>query len=436
MPIALNPMKVLLISCRFPSNLQKDVQGTFRRFNLFVDAFKAIAQLDILFYVPSDAGIDCSAEAIAHHQKALSAHWSTPINLFLCPQRPTFDSESSSLKSKVQRQFAPIFNFRRQGAFFSTSAPDQVAALETCLALKPDAIFCHRLEVMTPILQTQRSLPPLFFDLDDVEHVSFARQIGQPPTRLATKLYYLQIPALWWGERRSIQKALRTFVCSRLDKDYLTRQWKLKGVVSIPNAVRIPAANPPCPEPTLMFLGGYYYFPNLNAANFLIDRVWPIVHQARPDAKLMIAGTHPENISSYSQAVPGVEFTGFVEDLDALYARTRIVCCPILSGGGTRVKIIEAAAYGKPIVATPIGAEGLSMRDGEDFLSRSSAAEIAQACLNLLDNDALCQRLGEAARSKAIRDYDRTQVIQLIQTHIQSGLAQASSVKAPLPVTC
>ena len=412
-------MRILLISCRFPTDLQKDVQGTFRRFNLFLDAFKAMAQLDVLFYVPAD--VDC--DAIATHQKALSEHWGAPINLFLCPQHTT-----ASSGPKWQRQFAPIFNFRAQGNFVATSATQQTEAFEACLERQPDAIFCHRLESMTPILQTQRSLPPIFFDLDDIEHISFARQIRQPPTRLITKLYYLQIPALWWGERQSIQKALRTFVCSQLDQHYLAQRWQLKGVVSVPNAVAMPAISPPCSEPTLMFLGGYYYFPNLNAANFLIEQIWPRIHRVRPDARLIIAGTHPENIRRYGDKIPGVEFTGFVGNLDELYARTRVVCCPIRSGGGTRVKIIEAAAYGKPIVATPIGVEGLSLQDGEDVLIRKSADKIAQACLDLLSNDSLCQRLGAAAHRKATQQYDRAHVIQQIQTHVRAAFDQDSTV--------
>ena len=420
-------MRILFISCRFPTDLQRDVQGTFRRFNLFLDAFKEIAQLDVLFYVPPD--VDCSE--IAAHQKALSEHWGTTINLFLCPQRV-----ADSSGPKWQRQFAPIFNFRAQGHFFATSAPSQLEALDACLDRQPDAVFCHRLEAMTPLLETERPLPPLFFDLDDIEHISFARQIRQPPTRLVTKLYYLQIPALCWGERRSIQRSLYTFVCSKQDQQYLSKRWGLTGVVSVPNAVTIPPApQPVTPEPTLMFLGGYYYFPNLNAANFLIEQVWPHIHQVRPDAKLIIAGTHPENIRSYGAGLPGVEFTGFVDNLNALYARSRVVCCPILSGGGTRVKIIEAAAYGKPIVATPLGAEGLSLQDGETALLRTSARDIAQACLTLLSDNSLCGRLGTAAHRQAAQEYDRTQIVRLIQNHVGRALDHGPTISARSLVT-
>ena len=427
-------MKVLLVSCRFPADLEKDVQGTFRRFYLFLDALKAIAQLEILFFVPPSVVVDYSRAAIAERERHFSAHWGVPVKLWLCPQRYEMGANPPATRAgeaiaKVKQQFAPIFNFREQRSFFPTSAPKQQDALEACLDRQPDAIFCHRLEVMAPILKTRRSLPPIFFDLDDIEHIAFARQIRQPPTRWLTKLYYLQLPALCWGERRSIQQSLRTFVCSNRDREYLARRWKLSGVTSVPNAIAIPPPQFSCAEPTLMFLGGYYYFPNLNAANFLIESVWPLIQQARPDAKLMIAGTHPENIHSYEAAPPGVEFTGFVEDLDALYRRSRVVCCPILSGSGTRVKMIEAAAYGKAIVATRVGAEGLDFKDGQDYLQRDTAEAFASACLELLDNLSLCHRLGASARLRAIERYDRASIVRQIESHIQSAMARAQPAR-------
>lgn len=73
-------------------------------------------------------------------------------------------------------------------------------------------------------MQVQQSLPPVFLDLDDIEHISFMRQIRQPPTGLATQLYYLQVPARFWGEIQAIRKARCSFVCSSRDRRYLTKR--------------------------------------------------------------------------------------------------------------------------------------------------------------------------------------------------------------------
>lgn len=323
--------------------------------------------------------------------------------------------------AKLQRQAPGVFNFFKQPVFIGTSGSQQIQAFEKCLNNEPDAIFVHRLRSMSPAMLTRRALPPIFLDLDDIEHIAFMRKIRQPPSKPITLLYNLQVPALWWGECRAIRLARQTFVCSEQDRNYLTKRWDLPGVVTVPNAVTIPEPQPITSKPTLLLLGSYHYnLPNVNAANFLIEQVWPKIHQIMPEARLIIAGKAPKNIRSYKAGVPGVEFTGFVDDLDALYRRVRVVCCPIFSGGGTRVKMIEAAAYGKPIVATRIGVEGIEMHDGQDFLLRNNSKSFAEACLELLKNDSLCEQLGANARAVAIRHYDCTNIVRLIQEHIKS----------------
>ena len=121
---------------------------------------------------------------------------------------------------------------------------------------------------------------------------------------------------------------------------------------------------------------------------------------------------------------------GFVSDLRGLYARSRVVCAPILSGAGTRIKIIEAAMYGKPTVATRIGAEGLEFRDGHELLLRDDARSFANACVELLANDSLCERLGLATHEAAVRYYSRAKIEALIRTHI---VAASDERLAPFP---
>lgn len=405
-------MRILFVSRSFPSDLITDRHGVYKRMEMLIDAIKEIAELDILYYVPPDT--DVSPEAIAQKEYELSQHWHTKIKLFLCPQFRYPES-----LPKWQRQWGGIFNFSKQLAFVETSGVNQIHAFEQCLSRKPDAIFAHKLNSMTPAILTTKTLPPIFFDVDDIEHIKYLRWLKQPPIQLKKLLYSLQFPALWWGELVAIRLAKRTFICSELDRDYLYRQWNLSGITVVQNAVAIPSTQPITPNPNLLFLGSYCYLPNVNAANFLIEQVWLRIYQSMPEAKLIIAGREPERIRSYIKDVPGVEFTGFVEDLDTLYQRSRVVCCPIFSGGGTRIKMVEAAAYGKPIVATRIGVEGLEMSDGQEFLLRNNPIEFAEACLELLRNNVLCEKLGSAARACAIEYYDRASIVKFIQNHIK-----------------
>ena len=277
------------------------------------------------------------------------------------------------------------------------------------------------LHSVSPVLLTSKKLPPVFFDLDDIEHVKFRREIGQPPFWMGKLFYYLHIPALMLGERRVVRLARKTFVCSDLDRNYLSRLFNVRSVVSIANSVDIPERiSDTVNSKQLLFIGTYSYAPNIAAAEFLIDRVWPLVRKSVPDARLLIVGNRPENIPSYQAQPEGVKFSGFLSALDEAYNDTQVVCCPVLSGGGTRLKIIEAAAYGKAVVSTRVGAEGLEFQDDHEIIFRDGEAGFADACIQLLKDPERCRELGSHARDKTISLYDREQIISAITEHLES----------------
>ncbi len=110
--------------------------------------------------------------------------------------------------------------------------------------------------------------------------------------------------------------------------------------------------------------------PHIEAAERLVTRIFPLVKRKLPEARLLIAGKASDSLPSRRTTPENVEYLGYVPDLDGLYANTRIVCCPMLNGGGTRIKLIEAAAYARPMVSTRIGAEGLDFENGREILLR------------------------------------------------------------------
>jgi glycosyltransferase involved in cell wall biosynthesis len=179
--------------------------------------------------------------------------------------------------------------------------------------------------------------------------------------------------------------------------------------------VVVPPIQASAVEPTLLFIGNYVYPPNVEAADFLVREVWPRVQTRHPDARLLIAGSYTERIPALAGRPAGVEVLGFVDDLAGLYQRTRVVCCPIRVAGGTRVKIVEAAAFGKPVVSTTVGAEGLDFRDGEEILLRDDPEALAEACSRLLADPGFSERMGIAARAAVSRRYDRAATVARIR---------------------
>jgi glycosyltransferase involved in cell wall biosynthesis len=141
-----------------------------------------------------------------------------------------------------------------------------------------------------------------------------------------------------------------------------------------------------------------------------------------PNARLIVAGRYPEAVRCYPATDPSVTFTGFVENLAELYAQARVVCCPILSGAGTRIKIIEAAAHARAIVSTTLGAEGLDFENGTEIILCDGVAPLADACVRLLEDPVSAQRIGIAALEKARSTYEHGAVAAHLERLFRGGL--------------
>lgn len=417
-------MRALFVSTYFPADAE-NVNGTYQRMEMFVEALCQIAELEMVFFVPSS--VDVSPESVEKHEKRLSDQWGTAIHLNLCHK-----TETPKLRSRTDK-LASILKLGVQPDFTGVSGPKAAATVSRALQSKPDFVFVHRMTSMVPFLE-MRDLPcPVIVDLDDVEHLKMWRRFRNCEDAKERLLYLLRLPALVMGERKAVRRARQAYVCSRKDRDYLRSMFRTSSVEAIPNSARTVETLPLPDDPSLLFLGSYRYRPNAEAAEFLIDRVWPLIHRSRPDARLIIAGADPQRIRCNRDQDANIEYCGFVEDLESLYRRSRIVTAPILSGGGTRIKLVEAAFYGRPMVATSVGAEGLLFQNGRDIFLRDDPESFAQACLQLLSDRLLCKKMAGLANTLARRHYERNQIIELIRSKTRDALAPHLDWRRNLP---
>ena len=150
--------------------------------------------------------------------------------------------------------------------------------------------------------------------------------------------------------------------------------------------------------------------PNREAAERMVEQIFPRVLAQRPEAKLILVGKDSDTLASRAARPNGVEYLGFVSDLDAVIGRSAVFVCPMVNGGGTRIKLLDAAAYALPIVSTAMGAEGIDFVDGRDCLLRNTDQAFAEACIDLLDNRVRGRELGIAARSLIEANYQASAV--------------------------
>jgi glycosyltransferase involved in cell wall biosynthesis len=382
---------------------------------MFVSAISRIcSEIDIVHFAPPGHwSLDCSPAELS---KIQSSYWGVNVDAVVSPIEAVEPSKYNHLRS--------IFDASFQGHFSGFGGHRQILA---ALHRNPQYLFVHRLTAMLSVFRIEEKLPPIFFDVDDVEHWSAARAALDSSSAARKPIRLLHVPALFAAEYRAAKLAYKTSVCSELDKSYLQRLGFGRGVICVPNAIEIPARiAPTSKQPTILLLGPLTWPPNADAADRLISRIWPRVRAQVPSARLVIAGASPQSIRSFSSNPIGVEFPGIVPDLEQLYSESRIVCCPLTRGGGTRMKLVEAAAYGKAMVSTAMGAEGLAFRPETEILIRDEDDALASACVRLLRDDELCSRIGNAARKKAESVYDFNKTRDLIQAHfLEKSFRQA-----------
>lgn len=246
------------------------------------------------------------------------------------------------------------------------------------------------------------SIPGRYRVLDaDMALGAAARRDALRPGRGWGQRLYLRLDtaAITRRERQLIAEFQRVVVASNLERERLNAG--LQPISVVPNAV---AFDPP-DRPRgyggnqLLFVGALDYGPNLEAVSFLTREVMPYVRARLPAAELKIVGRNPSPEVVQLAAGAGVELFGDALSLEPHYAGAAVALAPLVSGGGTRIKVLEAMARALPIVATPGGAEGIDLEHGISALIADDPREYAEHCLTVLRDKSLARRMGESAHA-------------------------------------
>jgi hypothetical protein len=387
------------------SRLSERNNGTYHRLALLADAIRRThARVRICCTVPADRPVAETCTAIV---REVQDAWGIDADVVATPVR----HETS--RAWILQELLAATDYGRTPYVRDRVTPDFLRLLAGEIDRKPAFVLGHRLPAMFALASLERPLPPTFFDLDDVEHIVAKRRAIRAASGRRRLLGLAAIPALVRAERRAMRAATRTLVCSPDDAREVSDMAGSETVVVIPNAVRIADAPLPIvPRRSMAMVGAYDFDPNADGADFFVREVWPLVRAQLPDATVTFVGAAPAHARSSSSPPAGVTFSGFVQDIDSVYRTTRVIICPVRYGAGTRVKLVEAAGLGKPIVSTTVGAEGLGMRSGVHALLADTAAAFAEACVTLLRDDVTAAALAQQAHRLAREAFDANRVAE------------------------
>jgi polysaccharide biosynthesis protein PslH len=220
-------------------------------------------------------------------------------------------------------------------------------------------------------------------------------------------------------ERRLLERSAEVWMPSRADAEGARALAPRAVVKLVPNVVDVSAIRPTGPTaggPALM-VGDFTYRPNREGLEFLLREVLPRAWERAPDLRVTVAG---RGLEPAGLGDGRVRYAGFVPSLEPLYAQASCAVVPLLTGGGTPLKFVEALAYALPVVATPRAAAGLEARAGEHYLEGADAATLADALVTAVAGDGTAA-VGAAGRALAEREYSIEALVARLAAAVDAG---------------
>jgi glycosyltransferase involved in cell wall biosynthesis len=263
-------------------------------------------------------------------------------------------------------------------------------------------------------------------DLHNIESAwhSGCGKVARWPHSLAHEVFYRAASDL---ERQWLPRYSLLLATSEQDACRIRAIAPRTSVAIYPNS--IPLLDHPSQEERdlIVFSGTLEYEPNRTAVRYFAQRIWPALRLKWPNLHWKLVGRNPEAVQRYVRADPRVACTGPVDDAIAHLSAAKVAVVPLLSGSGTRLKIIEAWAAGTAVVSTSVGAEGLPARHGENILLADAPESFAAAVTLLLESPFERQRIGRAGRDQYEREFTWNAAWSALDRHFEQ-LGQSNGI--------
>jgi polysaccharide biosynthesis protein PslH len=260
-------------------------------------------------------------------------------------------------------------------------------------------------------------------DYDDIESEMLGRMVQGMRSGVGRWLFQLDLWKLARYERGLRQRFSSVIVARPEDRDRVGRTIGAFRVV--PNGVTLqPRVSGTPDQHRLLFVGSFGWGPNADAVEWFATDVLPLLQRTHPTVRFSAVGRRGSAGWADRMVALGVDLHQSAPDLVPHYAQASIIVVPLRSGSGTKLKVLEAMMFGRPIVASPIAMEGIDASDGDAVLVATTAQEFADAIRRLFDDPALGLRLAERARAVVDAHYSWDVIRPLI-------VAAASDVVRP-----
>ena len=292
-----------------------------------------------------------------------------------------------------------------------------------------DAIICDDVYMLANIRRPINI--PIFLNKHDITHEIMGRFLdyeGNPLKRLYGRAEYAKVRQL---EIEACTDCEAVLACSERDGQEIRKLCPTARTYILPNVVNVWSYKPSYDDDgrTALYVGAMDWFPNCDAVDFFSKEILPTLRQTVASVHFTVAGRNPsQKMLERYRGIPDVTFTGSVAEMQPVIAEAAVCVVPLRIGSGTRLKILEAAAMGKAIVSTRLGAEGLEFVPGEEIVLADEPAEFAAAIANLLRDQSRRVALGRAARRRVEGHYDLSTLGAAVRAAFEELVPQVAKV--------
>lgn len=270
---------------------------------------------------------------------------------------------------------------------------------------KFDLIHAETFYVMPNIPKTD---VPILLVEQTIEYLMYQNFVERARNPFAKLLYFDVFKIRWW-EQFYWRKADALATMSVDDKAFIIDKNGRKDIAVVANGVdpdhfseTVRTKNK---QPTVLFVGNFKWLPNKEAIVFLVEKVWPLIKKEIKDAKLWIVGRDPiQKIRDFAK-LPDVVVDDSVEDIRDAFGGADVLLAPILNGKGTKYKVLEAMASLTPVVATPLGVEGIEAKNGQEVMVGETPKQLCDLTIKLLKNPGEAKKIALNARKLVEKSY-------------------------------
>ncbi len=322
----------------------------------------------------------------------------------------------------IRNLFLTLISFNPLVVIRNFSLEERQAIKKELEENKYDIIHAETFYVMPHIPNTK--VPIVLVD-PTIEFSVYKHYVDHEVFWLLKPIYMFDVIKLKFWEKYYWRKANRVFAVSEEDRKIMEKELKDVEVGIIPNGVDVSyfeakKINKKFP-PRILYHGDYKWMQNVEAVNILIKKIWPKIKAKLKNVKLWISGRSiPRSILEYAKHDKNIEISESPKDNRDVFKASSVLVTPIMSPGGTRLKVFESMASGLPVVSTPIGVAGLKIKDGVHAMVSSDPTKLAEKTVKVLTDQKLAKNLAVEGKKYVLKNFSWQSIVDGLDKIYQS----------------